>query len=119
MVFFFSFTVTVPFLVLVCVPETDGSDGADDAGEGAVDVEPDGAADDEAAGAGDTAGVREVVGSWEEAAEGAGAAEPVCPGVTDGEAEAGASVLLSFSTVSYSVPEILFPSAFRQTLFML
>lgn len=49
MVFFFSFTVTVPLLALVCVSETDGSDGADEE-EGDVEAEPDGAADDEAAG---------------------------------------------------------------------
>ena len=47
MVFFFSFTVTVPLLALVCVSETDGSDGADEE-EGDVEAEPDGAADDEA-----------------------------------------------------------------------
>lgn len=82
MVFFFSFTVTVPLLALVCVSETDGSDGADEE-EGDVEAEPDGAADDEAAGAGDTAGVRDIAGvcdaagSWEETAEGTGAAEPV------------------------------------------
>ena len=81
MVFFFSFTVTVPLLALVCVSETDGSDGADE--EGDVEAEPDGAADDEAAGAGDTAGVHDIAGvgdaagSWEETAEGTGAAEPV------------------------------------------
>ena len=82
MVFFFSFTVTVPLLALVCVSETDGSDGADDE-EGGVEAKPDGAADDEATGAGDaagvrdTAGVRDAAGSWVEAAEGSGAAEPV------------------------------------------
>lgn len=88
MVFFFSFTVTVPLLALVCVSETDGSDGVDEE-EGDVEAEPDGAADDEAAGAGDTAGVRDIAGirdiagvcdaagSWEETAEGTGAAEPV------------------------------------------
>ena len=90
MVFFFSFTVTVPLLALVCVSETDGSDGADEE-EGDVEAEPDGAADDEAAGAGDTAGGRDIAGacdaagSWEETAdhrrgergEAPGPAEPV------------------------------------------